>query len=169
MSWAFVIRAKGKIVGALTIGRPANPYVARHVLNMWDWEQDVYELTRLWVADYLPRNTESEFIGWCLREMKMKNPWLVLVSYADPAHGHIGIVYKATGWIYTGISKPRCKAGDRVARRNGGRRFWNTGTNKHRYVWLANRNDRQFLRWDVRPYPKREAMHNREHVEVGGA
>ena len=68
--------------------------------------RDVYELNRLWAADGLPKNIESRFIGWCLRELKKIRPDTILVSYADGSKHHIGIVYQATNWVYTGQSLP---------------------------------------------------------------
>ncbi|RAL70115.1 hypothetical protein C1G86_1440 [Dehalococcoides mccartyi] len=37
---------------------------------------------------YLKRHTDLKF----------------LVSYSDPSAGHLGIIYQATGWLYTGLS-----------------------------------------------------------------
>ena len=68
--------------------------------------RDVYELNRLWISDGLPKNIESRFIGWCLRELKRIRPNTILVSYADGSKGHVGIVYQATNWTYTGQSLP---------------------------------------------------------------
>jgi hypothetical protein len=85
---------------------------------------DVYELNRLWLSDSLPvietpgvdRKTgkpithrhgiESKFIGWCLRQLKKEYPNIILVSYADGGHNHVGHVYQATNWIYTSESMP---------------------------------------------------------------
>lgn len=69
--------------------------------------RDVYELNRLWIADSVTEHCiESKFIGWCRRELAKQYPNIILVSYADGSHNHVGTVYKASGWIYTGQSSP---------------------------------------------------------------
>src|SRR6056297_1758926 len=30
----------------------------------------------------------------------------LVVSFADPSHGHVGGIYQAMGWTYTGTSEP---------------------------------------------------------------
>lgn len=52
----------------------------------------------------------SEFLSHTLRLLVKDNPQvLVVVSYADPAAGHLGTVYQASGWLPMGKSKPRKK------------------------------------------------------------
>ena len=93
--------------------------------------EDVYELNRIWLSDALPvsevqgidrktgkprvhrHGVESRFISWCLRQLKKKYPRIIVVSYADgtiinPINGknHVGTVYKACGFIFTGQSHP---------------------------------------------------------------
>lgn len=63
------------------------------------------ELNRLYVHDWAGRNSESYLIGESLKFLKRDHPQiLIIVSYADSAHGHKGMVYQATNWIYTGES-----------------------------------------------------------------
>lgn len=114
ISFAWGIEINGKIVGVLTIGKPASwstacGLVGESKIDIQDpaaRTHDVYELNRLWLHDSLPRNSESRFIAWCLKELRKKNPSAVLVSYADGKQGHVGYVYQATNWIYTGSSTP---------------------------------------------------------------
>lgn len=62
------------------------------------------ELNRLVANDGHPRNMISFFMAktW---------DWLptpsALVAYADPEAGHVGFVYQATNWLYTGMTLPR--------------------------------------------------------------
>jgi hypothetical protein len=58
------------------------------------------ELNRLWIEDGTPRNSESYLIAGSSRLV----PAEILVSYADPSHKHVGIVYQASNWLYTGLS-----------------------------------------------------------------
>jgi hypothetical protein len=115
ISWAWGIRTQGRHVGVLTIGKPVSWSVMCSLVGETPEEmktnpiarsRDVYELNRLWVSDECPKNLESRFIGWCLRELKKLRPNLILVSYADGSKKHVGKVYQATNWVYTGQSLP---------------------------------------------------------------
>lgn len=70
-------------------------------------ESAVLELRRLVLLDSAGKNSESRFIGWCLRWLKKNAPAIsVVVSYADPAAGHSGTVYRASNFQYVGKSLP---------------------------------------------------------------
>lgn len=60
------------------------------------------ELTRLWSADGLPRNTESRLIAESLRQLPPEVR--LVVSFADPSRGHVGRIYQATNFVYCGQS-----------------------------------------------------------------
>ena len=64
---------------------------------------NVAELTRLWVCDSVPRNGESYLIGRTVGKAGKE----IVVSFAEIQQGHVGIVYQATNWIYTGLSAKR--------------------------------------------------------------
>jgi len=68
--------------------------------------QEVATLARLWLIDDLPKNAESRVIGIVLRYLSRQTDWKLLLSYADPNAGHVGTIYKATGWIYLGQQEP---------------------------------------------------------------
>jgi hypothetical protein len=144
ISWAWGIIVNGRTLGVLTVGKPISPSLCNGVCGK-ERSADVLELNRLWLDDRLPVNSESNFIGWCLREIRRERPSTILVSYADTLRGHIGIVYQATNWAYTGMSAPfsdKTEQGDILR------------SQKHRYVWFANANDKQLLRWQTFAYPK---------------
>lgn len=191
ISWAFGIEVGGKILGVMTVGKPCSWSATCGVVgekrtdmnNPAARSRDVYELNRLWVSDSLPKNTESQFVGWCLRQLRKIHPNIILISYADGSQKnpnglpHVGYVYQATNWIYTGTSAafvdltfkgysdyrsvPLDKRGVKV----GNRRAWASNpdairtkrTPKHRYVWFSNPDDLRLLAWPRQPYPKREA------------
>lgn len=67
---------------------------------------DVSVLARLWLSDLLPKNSESRVIGFVVRYIQKSTDWKLLLSYADPAVGHAGTIYQATGWIYLGHTEP---------------------------------------------------------------
>lgn len=114
ISWAWgIVDAEGNYVGVLTVGRPISWSVMTSLVgenraqlnDPLGRSKDVYELNRLWVADSVDEHCiESKFIGWCRRELAKKYPSIILVSYADGSMQHVGTVYKASGWVYTGLS-----------------------------------------------------------------
>jgi hypothetical protein len=59
-------------------------------------------LARLYLVDELPKNAESRVLGIVTREMRRRHHVRALLSYADPAVGHSGTIYKAAGWTYLG-------------------------------------------------------------------
>lgn len=87
------------VVGVITYGKPASNSLCVGICGKEEAE-NVIELTRLYIFDTTPKNTESYFIG---NTIKLINKDIV-VSYADSSVGHIGTVYQATNFIYTGLS-----------------------------------------------------------------
>jgi hypothetical protein len=96
ISYAFGLYKHGRLLGVVTYGVPAS----RH-LQMGACPTDpssVIELNRLWLDDELPRNSESWFVSRTLRML----PPRIVVSYADPVWGHVGIIYRALNFHYAG-------------------------------------------------------------------
>ena len=66
-------------------------------------EEEVLELTRLFIFDDYGKNTESVVLSKTFNWLKENASEIkVLVSYSDPEQGHLGIIYQATNWIYQG-------------------------------------------------------------------
>jgi hypothetical protein len=78
--------------------RPSLPRVAR------GYGADL-ELARLYISDEAGRNSESRFIGWCLRWLRRNTKVRTIISYADPEHGHLGTIYAASNFRYYGLEK----------------------------------------------------------------
>jgi hypothetical protein len=92
-----------KIVGAAVIGHKAGNAKTGGIFH--DAEPTkCRELIRLVLSDDAPTNSESNFLGFVLRWMRKNTDIQGLLSYADPEHGHTGVVYRATNWLYTGLS-----------------------------------------------------------------
>ncbi len=159
----------GQIAGALCFGTiPRNN--ARAVCGE-QFESNVLELTRLALYEYAPSNSASWFIGSSLRWLGSHRPDVAaVVSYADAAVGHAGVVYQATNWVYTGRSTgdyvyqcddgtvlhPRTTGWDKSALPPG--RF-RPSSGKHRYVQFVGppaqrRRARAALKWTPLPYPR---------------
>lgn len=84
------------LVGVVCYGQPSAP-IQKHAFRDRDFR--LYELTRL-VVDAGLKNCASMLIADSLK-MLNEQPSAV-ISYADSAQGHVGIVYQATNWYYTG-------------------------------------------------------------------
>ena len=97
----FKVMHEGRLVGGVIFG----------ALSTTAWkkfgtaETDVLELRRLVLLDEAARNSESRVVGFCLRWVKQNIPEVrIVVSYADPAHGHTGVIYRASNFKYVGKS-----------------------------------------------------------------
>ena len=102
-SLAFGVFLDRRLVGVVTLGAgPANAYR----LVQGAGRDDYLALTRLWLADDLPSNSESKVLGIVIRSMRRRTDLKFLVTYADPSQGHVGTIYQATNWLYTGLSQP---------------------------------------------------------------
>lgn len=160
-------------MGVVLYGTPASVPLVKGVLGAEN-RHLVGELTRLWVRDDAPRNGESYLIGNSIKNSGFE----VLVSFADTSQGHLGVVYQATNWLYTGLSSPHK---DWVLRGHSGKHSRHTWDEwggieeakkvipermyqvdrprKHRYVYINARGSRRkylvsLLRYPVLPYPK---------------
>jgi hypothetical protein len=169
---AFGVFIGSSLLGAITFGvGPTNAYSLVKDAK----PDDCLTLTRLWLSDQLPRNSESRVLGIVLRNLKHHTRVKFLVSYADPAQGHLGIIYQAAGWLYTGLSQamPLYDVGDGKLRHSRSlshaygthsvQHFTRHGiavklapqSAKHRYVYFLDRNWRYRLRAPQLPYPKK--------------
>lgn len=80
-----------------------------------DWKR-VVALSRLAVTDGEPQNTTSMLIGRSIRALREEGRWIALLTYADTSQEHTGAIYRATNWIYCGLSKPKPRWVDRDGR-----------------------------------------------------
>jgi hypothetical protein len=65
---------------------------------------DVVTLSRLWLSDDLPKNAESRVLGVIVRVLRRERRYKALVTFADPAVGHDGAIYRAAGFTYLGTT-----------------------------------------------------------------
>jgi hypothetical protein len=86
-------------VGVVTYGVSPSSTLMRGICG--DSEaQNVYELNRLWVDDSVPANGESFLIGRSIKRLDRE----IIVSFADTSQNHVGYIYQACNFIYTGLS-----------------------------------------------------------------
>ncbi len=170
-SLALGVRYFKRMVGAITLG--AGP---TNVFRLVEGSQlkDSLTLTRMWLSDSLPRNSESWVLAKMIKELRRCTSLKFLVSYADPARGHLGTIYQASGWLYTGLSSatPLYDLGDGRQRHSRsvaqimGTHSINylrsaglpatqiKQTPKHRYICFLDPTWRSRLKVPILPYPK---------------
>lgn len=69
------------------------------------WNEFI-ELNRMAFADWLPRNGESRCIGYAMRWIRKQHPWIKwVVSFADGTQCGDGTIYRASGFVLTGIKE----------------------------------------------------------------
>lgn len=90
-----------RLAGAVALN--AGPINAHRLVDGAQREDGMC-LARLWLSDDLPPNSESRILGLLVRFLRKNTSVRFLVSYADPAAGHVGTVYQAAGWLYTGLA-----------------------------------------------------------------
>ena len=162
----------GRLSGVLTLG--VGPSNIHRLVDRAE-PDDCLTLTRLWLSDLLPRNSESRVLGVTLRGLRRDTAIKFIVSYADPTAGHVGAIYQASGWLYTGTSQamPLLDLGDGVLQHSrslahayGTRsraHFAAHGvsvrrvpqTAQHRYVYFVDRSWQARLCVPVLAYPKK--------------
>ena len=109
ISYAFGLYNNENILqGICTYGKPASNALCIGICGE-EHSSLVYELNRLCVMDGLSKNSLSYFLSKCLKMIK-KN--MIAVSYADTSQNHVGYIYQATNWIYTGLSAKRTERFD---------------------------------------------------------
>ncbi len=170
---AFGAFVEGKLLGAITFG--VGPYNAFSLVE-GACPDNCLALTRLWLSEELPSNSESRVISVCLRYLRKYTTLKFIMTYADPAQGHVGTIYQATGWLYTGLSEatPKFDIGDGISRHSRSlahafgshslKYLSERGLNvkvlpqipKHRYIYFLDKNCRNKLRAPMLPYPKKE-------------
>lgn len=68
----------------------------------------VCELTRVALTDHATPVTRV--VAESLRLLRNSNPGLrLVVSFADPRQGHLGVIYQAGNWVYAGRTNPDCE------------------------------------------------------------
>lgn len=161
-----------EMVGALTLG--VGSYNSSSLVRGAS-PDDCLTLSRFWLAEDMPANSESRILGVVSRALRRHTKLKFLLSYADPTQGHIGTIYQAAGWHYTGLSDatPHYDLGD--GRSHHSRSLSHAyGTHsveyfarqgielkrvpqspKHRYIHFLDPGWREQLKVPVLPYPKR--------------
>lgn len=98
-AFGLVRKSDSEIVGVVTYGVSPSSTLLKGICGE-DEAKNVYELNRLWVDDSVPKNGESFLVGSTIKKLDRE----IVVSFADTSQGHIGVIYQAANFIYTGLS-----------------------------------------------------------------
>ena len=95
----------GKCGGAMQFGPSLDKRKIQGLVRGTLWNEFI-ELNRMAFADWLPRNGESRALGFAFRWMRKQYPQLKwCVSFADGTQCGDGTIYRASGFVLTGIKK----------------------------------------------------------------
>lgn len=156
---AFGLFKGGEMIGVVTYGIPASHTLCIGIAGEKN-RGNVLELNRLVIA---PERTEKNLASFLVsRSLKMLPNGTFVVSYADTAWSHIGYIYQATNFLYTGLTKARTdkyseSGHSRHYKDDEDRRQYRSA--KHRYIYLVGdkrtrKRMMQELRYTICEYPK---------------
>ena len=161
ISFAFGLYDDEQLIGVVTYGIPASPFLCMGVCGINNKDK-VLELNRLCLNDGV-KNGASFLVS---KSLQMLPKPTIVVSYADTAMGHVGYIYQASNFLFTGTTKERT---DMVGE-DGKHSRHNLGNSenrinrsaKHRYVYfvgskLQKNSLLKQLNYTVMPYPKGES------------
>jgi len=158
ISYAYGMFDGEQMVGIVTYGSPASPWLCKGVCGE-EYRKEVIELNRL-VLMYNKKNEASYLVS---KSLKMLPKPKIIVSYADTARNHIGYVYQASNFLFTGTTKGRtdqASANGKHSRHSLGdktKRVYRSP--KHRYITFIGtkhekNNYRKALKYNIESYPK---------------
>lgn len=129
----------GELEGAMQFGPPMDKRKVISLVAGTEWN-GMMELNRMAFSDNLPRNSESRAISVAMTLMKKHAPHVEWVlSFADATQCGDGAIYRAAGFVLTGI-----KENDQVVEFPDGRRearLTLTDARRPKRVRLANEYD----------------------------
>lgn len=151
---------KDTLIGVLMFATPCSENVRNSIFG--SDPNSVVELHRLHIKDVTPKNTESFFIGKCLRLLKQDRPQTrAVISFSDSTEGHTGIIYRASNFLFCGTTG-RCKffrdkdgrlrhprqAGVNISLKEAESLGWQAEMrdSKNRYVYILDKRDMKYLK-----------------------
>lgn len=93
----FSLYDKETLVGVAMFGEPVGTYIKSK------YGEKTLELKRFCLNN-TPKNTASWFMARCIKLLRQQG-WEKIITYADPAQGHEGVMYKACNFKYLGEQK----------------------------------------------------------------
>lgn len=128
----------GLIHGAISFHPPSAPETVIGLFGN-DSQDGIWEIGRLAMSPDCPRNSESRFIAVAIRLLRRATPVKAIITYADSSVGHTGIIYRASGFIYLGLTAPKKDfwVDSRIQERgktHGINGEWRDRPRKHKYI-----------------------------------
>ena len=102
IQYAFGLYVDGTMIGVCTYGIPSASPLREGIAGKEN-SKYVLELNRLVLSEQI-KNAASYLVAKSLQMLPKPS---IVVSYADIAQGHVGYVYQACNFIYTGLSAKR--------------------------------------------------------------
>jgi len=172
VSWAYGLYIDDALEGVVSYGTPASSTLLSGVCGNKHSDK-VIELNRLILNEKLPKNSTSFLVS---KSLKLLPKPKIVVSYADSGQGHIGYIYQACNFIYTGLSSPfkdpkvkglehqhhatyaHSKTNDELRKEYGDRLYFVERPRKHRYIYFVGCPEiKKELKYKEMPYPKGES------------
>lgn len=176
----------GKYIGCVLFSRGANnnlgkPYGLKAT--------EICELTRVALSQHA--TPVSQVVAVAIRFLKLNSPGVrLIVSFADPNQGHVGVIYQAGNWLYSGLSnstpKYKTKDGKYLHQRQVSKVGYKPQygemrkvprmdecevipqLDKHRYLYPLDRAMRKQIAPLAKPYPKREPCGQSVEGDISG-
>lgn len=158
ISYAYGMYDDDELIGVITFGSPASPFLCRGLLGE-EHKEKVIELNRLCLK-YNRKNEASYLIANAIKLLPSPK---AIVSYADTKQNHLGVIYQAANFIFTGTTKLRTD----MASQDGKHSRHSLGdptkrvvrSAKHRYVFFHGNKYRKkemlsCLKYPILDYPK---------------
>jgi hypothetical protein len=170
--YAFGLYEESTLVGVVTYGIPASPSLCMGICGK-EWSDKVLELNRLCLQD----NTKNQSSFLVSNSIKLLPKPTIVVSYADTSQGHVGYVYQATNFLYTGLSANRVDwtvkglehkhsktlsdgmTLESIKEKYGDDFYYAERSRKHRYIYFHGTKQQKkllksLLKYNTEPYPK---------------
>lgn len=170
--FAFGLYESDELIGVVTYGIPASLSLCMGICGK-DYSAKVLELNRVCLLN----NDKNQASFLVANSIKLLPKPTIVVSYADTNKGHIGYVYQATNFIYTGLSAIRTDWTIRgmehkhsktisdgmtletLKEKYGDDFYYTERSRKHRYIYFhGTKNDKKVLLskflYKSEPYPK---------------
>lgn len=153
----------GKFVGAVIFGKGIN---RSEKMPLGVDSRYSLELSRVALREH--ETPTSQIVSIAVRLLTRRRPHLkLLVSYADPVAGHVGVIYQAMNWVYIGTSSKTRGwryAGKIVNNRTMTGRAWFGQQSirsvvlprKYKYIYPLTPELREMAESIRQPYPKSE-------------
>ena len=168
-----LFNTNNRLVGVCTYGMPPSNQLCRGICGV-EYSNIVLELNRLCLLDNHEKNITSYFVSKTLNLLPKPK---IIVSYADTSMKHIGIIYQATNFLYTGLTVARTEWAIKgmehlhtknisngntlssLKKQHGTNFYYRDRSQKHRYVYFIG--DKRFkktmikkLNYKIEQYPK---------------